>query len=53
MATITIAQARTTFDNQMNDTDPEVTDAIFIQVANFIDRRLYRVVFRLDPERYM
>lgn len=53
MATITIAQARTTFDQQLNDTDPEVTDAIFIQWANFIDLRLYRVLYRLDAERYM
>jgi hypothetical protein len=53
LATITIAQARTTFDQQLNDTDPEVTDAIFIQWANFIDLRLYRVLYRLDAERYM
>ena len=53
MSLITISQARTSFERNVDDSAPEVSEAHFIEWANFIDNRLYQELARLDPEQYV
>lgn len=50
---ITVQGARDLLERAMDDTLPNVSDAVFYDWINFINHFLYRQIRKLDPERFI